>query len=84
MNADSYGIPAIKGYCEGWVADVYNVAVHNRGYAYSAITAGRAWSVSKIGAKFNSALPFTVTQETLTVMSASILAAVWSLTTMAV
>ncbi len=47
MNADSYGIPAIKGYCEGWVADVYNVAVHNRGYAYSAITAGRAWSVSK-------------------------------------
>ncbi|MBR0413748.1 MAG: CHAP domain-containing protein [Clostridia bacterium] len=47
MNADSYGIPAIKGYCEGWVADVYNVAVHNRGYAYSAIAAGRAWSVSK-------------------------------------
>lgn len=47
MNAASYGIPAIKGYCEGWVADVYNVAVHNRGYAYSAITAGRAWSVSK-------------------------------------
>lgn len=46
-NSASYGIPAIKGYCEGWVADVYNVAVNNRGYAYSAITAGRAWSVSK-------------------------------------
>ena len=47
MNADSYGIPAIKGYCEGWVADVYNVAVHNRGYAYSAISAARSWAVSK-------------------------------------
>jgi len=46
-NSAEYGIPASKGYCQAWVADVYQVAVGNRGHAASAIAAGRMWSVSK-------------------------------------
>ena len=45
-NSAEYGIPASKGYCQAWVADVYQVAVGNRGYAASALAAGRLWSVS--------------------------------------
>lgn len=46
-NSAEYGIPASKGYCQAWVADVYQVAVGNRGHAASAVAAGRMWSVSK-------------------------------------
>ena len=46
-NSAEYGIPASKGYCQAWVADVYQVSVGNRGHAASAIAAGRMWSVSK-------------------------------------
>lgn len=47
MNSEKYGIASRKGYCQAWVADVYQVTVGNRGYAASAIAAGRAWSVSQ-------------------------------------
>ena len=46
-NSAEYGIPASKGYCQSWVADVYQVSVGNRGHAASAVAAGRMWSVSK-------------------------------------
>ena len=45
-NSAEYGLPASKGYCQAWVADVYKVSVGNRGHAASAIAAGRMWSVS--------------------------------------
>ncbi|MBO5494509.1 MAG: C40 family peptidase [Eubacterium sp.] len=45
-NSAEYGIPASKGYCQAWVADVYQVSVGNRGHAASAVAAGRMWSVS--------------------------------------
>lgn len=47
LDSAKYGIPANKGYCQAWVADVYQVAVGNRGHAASALAAGRMWSVSK-------------------------------------
>ena len=46
-NSSKYGVPANKGYCEAWVADVIQVATGSRGYAMSAVDAGRKWSVSK-------------------------------------
>lgn len=46
-NSTRYGIVADSGYCQAWVADIYQVAVGNRGYAASALSAGRMWSVSK-------------------------------------
>ena len=46
-NSTQYGVVADSGYCQAWVADIYQVAVGNRGYAASALSAGRMWSVSK-------------------------------------
>lgn len=47
INSDKYGIVSNPGYCQAWVADVYQIAVGNRGYAVSALSAGKKWSVSK-------------------------------------
>ena len=46
-NSAQFGIPASKGYCQAWVADVLQVVVGSRGHAASAVDAGRKWSVSK-------------------------------------
>lgn len=46
-NSSQYGVPANKGYCQAWVADVLQIAVGTRGHAASAVDAGRKWSVSK-------------------------------------
>ena len=46
-NSARYGVPANKGYCQAWVADVYQIVVGTRGHAASAVDAGRKWSVSK-------------------------------------
>ncbi len=45
-NYEKYGIVSNSGYCQKWVADVYQVAVGNRGCAASAIAAAKMWSVS--------------------------------------
>ncbi|MBE6719067.1 MAG: CHAP domain-containing protein [Ruminococcaceae bacterium] len=47
INSSQYGVPANKGYCQAWVADVLQIAVGTRGHAASAVDAGRKWSVSK-------------------------------------
>lgn len=49
-NSSSYGITPKKGYCQGWVADVYAKAGVNGGHripANTAVSAGRKWGVSK-------------------------------------
>ena len=46
-NSAQYGVPANKGYCQAWVADVLQIVVGTRGHAASAVDAGRKWSVSK-------------------------------------
>lgn len=49
-NSKSYSIIPKKGYCQGWVADVYAKAGANSGKRISADTAvlaGRKWGVSK-------------------------------------
>lgn len=50
INSIQYGISTEKGYCQGWVADVYAKAGVNGGQrvsAYTAVEAGREWGVSK-------------------------------------
>lgn len=50
MNSSSYGITPKKGYCQGWVADVYAKAGVNGGRRISAdtaVSAGKKWGVSK-------------------------------------
>lgn len=50
MNSTQYGIQTNKGYCQGWVADVYAKAGVNGGRrvsANTAVLAGRKWGVSK-------------------------------------
>ena len=50
MNSTQYGIQTNKGYCQGWVADVYAKAGVNGGHripANTAVLAGRKWGVSK-------------------------------------
>ena len=45
-SAADYGIAAVENQCQAWVADIYQKVLGSRGHAPSAITAGRAWSVS--------------------------------------
>lgn len=50
INSTQYGIQPNKGYCQGWVADVYAKAGVNGGRrisANTAVLAGRKWGVSK-------------------------------------
>lgn len=46
VSASQYGINAKYNQCEAWVADVYQKVLGIRGYAPSAVMAGRIWSVS--------------------------------------
>lgn len=46
VSAADYGIIAVNNQCEAWVADIYQKVLGSRGYAPSAIDAGRSWSVS--------------------------------------
>lgn len=46
LSASEYGINANVNQCEAWVADIYQKVLGVRGYAPSAIMAGRSWSVS--------------------------------------
>ena len=45
-NSESYGISARSGYCEAWVADVYQAATGSRGSAHCALCAADMWAVS--------------------------------------
>lgn len=46
VSAADYGIYATEGKCQAWVADIYQEVLGIRGYAPSAIEAGRSWSAS--------------------------------------
>lgn len=45
-NSESYGISAKSGYCQAWVADVYQAATGSRGSAHCALCAAEKWAVS--------------------------------------
>lgn len=47
QNYYRYGIVARYGYCEGWVADVYQANYGDVTRVHCAICAGRRWSVSR-------------------------------------
>lgn len=45
-NSESYGISAGSGYCQAWVADVYQAVTGSRGSAHCALCAADMWAVS--------------------------------------
>lgn len=45
-NSESYGISAKSGYCQAWVADVYQAVTGSRGSAHCALCAAEKWAVS--------------------------------------
>lgn len=45
-NSESYGISAKSGYCQAWVADVYQAVTGSRGSAHCALCAADMWAVS--------------------------------------
>lgn len=45
-NSESYGISAKSGYCQAWVADVYQAVTGKRGHAHCALCAADMWAVS--------------------------------------
>lgn len=46
-NSESYGISARSGYCQAWVADVYQAVTGLRGSAHCALCAADMWAVSQ-------------------------------------
>lgn len=46
-NSESYGISAKSGYCQAWVADVYQAVTGKRGHAHCALCAAEKWAVSQ-------------------------------------
>lgn len=46
-NLESYGISARSGYCQAWVADVYQAVTGLRGSAHCALCAADMWAVSQ-------------------------------------
>lgn len=46
LNSESYGISAKSGYCQAWVADVYQAVTGSRGSAHCALCAADMWAVS--------------------------------------
>lgn len=46
-NSESYGISAKSGYCQAWVADVYQAVTGRRGSAHCALCAADMWAVSQ-------------------------------------
>ena len=45
-NSAKYGISARSGYCQAWVADVYQAVTGSRGSAHCALCAADMWAVS--------------------------------------
>ena len=45
-NSAKYGISARSGYCQAWVADVYQAVTGSRGSAHCALCAAEMWAVS--------------------------------------
>lgn len=45
-NSAKYGISARSGYCQAWVADVYQAITGSRGSAHCALCAADMWAVS--------------------------------------
>lgn len=45
-NSTKYGISARSGYCQAWVADVYQAVTGSRGSAHCALCAADMWAVS--------------------------------------
>ena len=45
-NTSKYGISARSGYCQAWVADVYQAVTGSRGSAHCALCAADMWAVS--------------------------------------
>lgn len=45
-NSEKYGISARSGYCQAWVADVYQAVTGSRGSAHCALCAADMWAVS--------------------------------------
>ena len=45
-NSAKYGISARSGYCQAWVADVYQAVTSSRGSAHCALCAADMWAVS--------------------------------------
>ncbi|MCM1284720.1 MAG: hypothetical protein NC213_10540 [Acetobacter sp.] len=45
-NSSSYGISAKSGYCQAWVADVYQAVTGSRGSAHCALCAADMWAIS--------------------------------------
>lgn len=45
-NSESYGISAKSGYCQAWVADIYQAVTGSRGSAHCALCAADMWAVS--------------------------------------
>lgn len=45
-NSEKYGISAKSGYCQAWVADVYQAVTGSRGSAHCALCAAEKWAVS--------------------------------------
>lgn len=45
-NSAKYGISAHSGYCQAWVADVYQAVTGSRGSAHCALCAADMWAVS--------------------------------------
>lgn len=46
LDSESYGISAKSGYCQAWVADVYQAVTGSRGSAHCALCAADMWAVS--------------------------------------
>lgn len=46
-NSKKYGISAKSGYCQAWVADVYQAVTGKRGHAHCALCAADMWAVSQ-------------------------------------
>ena len=47
VNSEKYGISARSGYCQAWVADVYQAVTGSRGSAHCALCAAELWTVSQ-------------------------------------
>ena len=45
-NSTKYGISARSGYCQAWVADIYQAVTGSRGSAHCALCAADMWAVS--------------------------------------
>ena len=45
-NSAKYGISARSGYCQAWIADVYQAVTGSRGSAHCALCAADMWAVS--------------------------------------